>query len=67
MAAFWVGLGYVFWTFFEYIFQYIILIPFILPGVSALLRSFVIEPVFKRITGDPNEDSEKEVDAWYAE
>lgn len=67
MAAFWIGLGYVFWTFFEYIFQYIILIPFILPGLSALLRSFIIEPVFKRITGDPNEDSDSEVDAWYAE
>jgi uncharacterized membrane protein YesL len=67
MAAFWVGLGYCFWTFFEYIFQYIVLIPFVLPGVSALLRSFVIEPIFKRITGDPNEDSDKEVDAWYAE
>lgn len=67
MAAFWVGLGYAFWTFLDYIYQYIILIPLILPGVSALLRSFVIEPVFKRITGDPNEDSDTEVDAWYAE
>ena len=67
MAAFWVGLGYAFWHFFEQIFQYIVLIPFFLPGLSALLRSFVIEPVFKKITGDPNEDSDKEVDAWYAE
>ena len=67
MAAFWVGLGYVFWTFLDVIYQYIVLIPLFLPGVSALLRSFVIEPVFKRLTGDPNEDSDKEVDAWYAE
>lgn len=67
MAAFWVGCGYAFFHFFEYIFRYIIFIPFVLPAVSALLRSFIIEPVFKRITGDPNEDSETEVDAWYAE
>ena len=67
MAALWVGFAYAFWHFFDVIFQYIILIPFILPGVSALIRSFVIEPVFRKITGDPNEDSEKEVDAWYAE
>ena len=67
MGAFWVGLAYLFLHFFQYIYQYIIFIPFVLPGVSALLRSFVIEPVFKRITGDPNEDSENEVDAWYAE
>ena len=67
MAAFWVGLGYAFIHFFSYIYQYIIIIPFFLPGLSALIRSFIIEPVFKRITGDPNEDSDKEVDAWYAE
>ena len=43
------------------------MIPIIVPAVSALIRSFIIEPVFKRITGDPNEDSDTEVDAWYAE
>ena len=67
MAAFWVGLGFAFYYFFEYIYYYIVLIPLILPSVSALIRSFIIEPVFKKITGDPNEDSDKEVDAWYAE
>jgi len=67
MAAFWIGLGMAFYYFYEYIFYYMVLIPLILPAVSALIRSFVIEPVFKKITGDPNEDSEKEVDAWYAE
>jgi len=67
MAAFWIGLGYAFFHFFGVIYQYIIFIPFVLPSVSALIRSFIIEPVFKKITGDPNEDSDTEVDAWYAE
>lgn len=67
MSAMWIGLGYCFVHFFEYIYQYIIFIPIVIPSVSALIRSFIIEPVFKRITGDPNEDSETEVDAWYAE
>ena len=67
MAALWIGMGYCFYHFFEYIAYYLILIPIIVPAVSALIRSFIIEPVFKRITGDPNEDSETEVDAWYAE
>ena len=67
MAALWIGMGYCFYHFFEYIAYYLILLPIIVPSVSALIRSFIIEPVFKRITGDPNEDSETEVDAWYAE
>lgn len=67
MAALWIGMGYCFVHFFEYIAQFLIFIPIIIPSVSALIRSFIIEPVFKRITGDPNEDSETEVDAWYAE
>jgi len=67
MAAMWIGMGYCFLHFFGYIYQYLIFIPFIVPALSALLRSFIIEPVFKKITGDPNEDSDKEVDAWYAE
>ncbi|MBR4776949.1 MAG: DUF624 domain-containing protein [Lachnospiraceae bacterium] len=67
MAALWIGMGYCFYHFFEYIAYYLVMIPIIVPSVSALIRSFVIEPVFKRITGDPNEDSDTEVDAWYAE
>ena len=67
MSAMWIGLGYCFLHLFQYIYQYVIFIPFILPSLSALIRSFIIEPVFKKITGDPNEDSDKEVDAWYAE
>lgn len=67
MAALWIGIGYVLINFQEYIWQYMALIPFVLPSVSALVRSFIIEPVFKKITGDPNEDADKEVDAWYAE
>jgi uncharacterized membrane protein YesL len=68
MAGIWVGLGYCFINFFNVIVYYLIFIPFTIPALSALIRSFIIEPVFKRITGDPNEDSDKEeVDAWYAE
>ena len=68
MAGIWVGLGYCFINFFNVIVYYLIFIPFTIPALSALIRSFLIEPVFKRITGDPNEDSDKEeVDAWYAE
>ena len=67
MSALWIGMGYAMYTFFDVIAQYLVLIPIIAPALSALIRSFIIEPVFKRITGDPNEDSETEVDAWYAE
>ena len=67
MAAMWIGMGYSFLHFFGYIYQYLIFIPLIVPALSAFIRSFIIEPVFKRLTGDPNEDSETEVDAWYAE
>ena len=67
MSALWIGMGYCFVHFFEYLIQFMVFIPIVIPSVSALIRSFIIEPVFKRITGDPNEDSETEVDAWYAE
>ncbi|MCQ2495457.1 MAG: DUF624 domain-containing protein [Lachnospiraceae bacterium] len=64
MAAFWAGIVYVLWNFSG---AYVFMLPFFLPGVSALLRSFIIEPVFKKMVGDQSDAEASGVDAWYAE
>lgn len=64
MAAMWFGIGYVLWN---YGGAYLTLLPFFLPGLSALIRSFIIEPVFKKLAGDQSEAEQNGVDAWYAE
>lgn len=64
MGAFWFGIGFLIWN---YPGAYITLLPMFLPGLSALLRSFVIEPVFKKLVGDQSEAEANGIDAWYAE
>ncbi len=67
MGVFWFGIGYVLWYFLWNNMGYLLLFPMFLPGLSALLRSFVIEPVFKKLVGDQSEAEANGIDAWYAE
>lgn len=48
--------------------QFVIFFPFAIPGASMLVRSFVIEPVFKKYMGEAEGDPEETgIDEWYRE
>ncbi|MCR5324237.1 MAG: YesL family protein [Lachnospiraceae bacterium] len=48
--------------------SFVIFIPFAAPGVTALLRSFIIEPVLKKYQGEPAGNPEETgIDEWYRE
>ncbi len=48
--------------------SFVIFIPFAAPGVTALLRSFIIEPVLKKYQGESAGDPEETgIDEWYRE
>lgn len=70
MAAFWGGSAYLFYWISmntDQGFGIVLLLPIFYPAVSALLRSFIIEPVFKKMVGEQPDGEESGVDAWYAE
>lgn len=71
MAAFWGGSAYLFnWILWntDQGSGVILLLPLFYPALSALLRSFLIEPVFKKMTPEQSDDAEETgKDAWYAE
>lgn len=66
MIAYLGGIGYLIYT--RLPIQFYILIPVVLPGITCLLFSFIIEPVFKKYMGEaagtPEETGE---DQWYRE
>lgn len=66
LAAIWAALGILIVAFVPL--QFYIFLPAIVPGTAALLRSFVLEPVFKKYTaesaGPPEETG---IDEWYRE
>ena len=48
--------------------SFVVFIPFAAPGVTALLRSFIIEPVLKKYQGESAGDPEETgIDEWYRE
>ena len=50
------------------LFSLLILVPFVAPGVTALIRSFIIEPVLKQYLGEsPGDPEETGIDEWYRE
>ena len=74
LILFWLAIGYLLIEMMmsETLMKFFMLLPFCLPGVSALVRSFVIEPVFKRLVNEVNESKESTEadpteDSWYTE
>ena len=65
----------VFWILFIWIalqsielISFVSFIPFVVPGVTALVRSFIIEPVLKKYQGESAGDPEETgIDEWYRE
>ncbi len=65
----------VFWALFirvrlsaEELFSLLTLVPFVAPGATSLIRSFIIEPVFKKYQGESAGDPEETgIDEWYRE
>lgn len=67
LVLIWAVSGVLIYIFYQYILYMIILAP-IIPGVLALLRSFIIEPIFKKLLTEPEgEPEETGVDEWYRE
>ena len=59
--------GVLIYVFYQYILYMIILAPLI-PGLLALIRSFIIEPVMKKYITEPEGDPEETgIDEWYRE
>lgn len=70
LVIFWIGIGFVVFEMLlsSSLARFASLLPFFLPGVSALVRSFVIEPVFKKLSSDVEDNGEDEnPDHWYNE
>lgn len=66
MIAFYGAVGYLIYSFVPLVFY--IFIPIILPGISALLKSFVVEPVLKKYMAEPEGTPEETgEDQWYRE
>lgn len=65
------GILLIFWVIWKFLPQlggFLMLLPFILPGGLMLAASFVIEPVLKKYTGEPDENAEENgEDQWYRE
>ncbi|MCR5331139.1 MAG: DUF624 domain-containing protein [Lachnospiraceae bacterium] len=52
----------------EELFSLLTFVPFVAPGVTALIRSFIIEPVLKKYQGESAGDPEETgIDEWYRE
>lgn len=67
MLLLWAVCGVLIYVFIEYILYVIFLAPLI-PALICLVRSFVIEPVLKKYTGESEGDPEETgVDEWYRE
>lgn len=67
MLLLWAVCGVLVYVFIEYILYLIFLAPLI-PALICLVRSFVIEPVLKKYTGESEGDPEETgIDEWYRE
>lgn len=67
IAVFWIFLIRTALTNVEF-FSVLGLLPFFAPGVTALIRSFIIEPVLKKYQGESAGDPEETgIDEWYRE
>lgn len=75
LVVMYLGLGFLMFEMFmsEALVRFIALLPFFLPGVFALLKSFIIEPVFKKLVNEQKsnsnivEDEDSAIDEWYTE
>lgn len=70
MAAVYAGLFYLGYTYLLYIIAYglFFFLPLILPGVVAILKSFLVERILKKYTPEPEGDPEETgEDQWYLE
>lgn len=70
LVIFWFALGFLMFEMLmsETMIKFVALLPFFVPGVSALVRSFIIEPVFKKLSSEVEENGEDEnPDQWYNE
>ena len=67
MLLLWGVSGLLIYCFYQYIFYMIFLAPLI-PALISLVRSFIIEPVLKKYTGESAGDPEETgIDEWYRE
>lgn len=67
LVLLWGVVGVLCYVFLDYILYMIILAP-IIPGILALVRSFIIEPILLKYTGESAGDPEETgIDEWYRE